>query len=247
MPYATDILIALFAAHVLGDFVIQTRRDVARKRRPEVLVKHVIVHAVLAYFLAGLWTALWLPLAVGLLHLAIDWYKVRFGEQTLGWFVGDQAAHLVVLIIIAAVAASFHEAPVWHAVAPDLIFPALAIGAGYVLTVRVGSMVAALVLSPYLTEMQSREGERAMPWKRGFEEGGRIIGYLERTLLFIFVIAGHVTAVGFLVAAKAFFRIGEIKDATNRLEAEYIIIGTLTSFAHGVITAYGTVLLLSLR
>ncbi len=247
MEIGVDIFIALLAAHVLGDFVIQTQRDVARKRRPEVMARHVIAHGLLAYFLVGLWPALWIPVAVALLHFVVDWYKVRFGEPTLAWFLGDQAVHLVVLAVIAAVAAYFNDITVWHSIAPHILFPAMALFAGYVLTVRVGGMVTQLVLAPYLTEMQSRMGEGRMPWERGFESGGKIIGYLERTLLFVFVIAGNVAAVGFLVAAKAFFRIGEIKDAENRLEAEYIIIGTLTSFAHGLITAYGAALLLTMR
>ena len=170
---------------------------------------------------------------------------MEFGERTPTWFLGDQAAHLFVLLVVAAVAAQFHDASVWHSVGPEIIYPALALFSGYVITVHVGAMTTQLVLAPYLAEMRSRLDDDALPWLRGFEDGGRMIGYLERTLLFAFVIAGSVTAVGFLVAAKAFFRIGEISKAENRLEAEYIIIGTLTSFAHGVISAYGTVLLIS--
>lgn len=247
MEYGVDVLIALLAAHVLGDFLLQTRRDVVRKRRPAVMARHVLVHGVLAYLISGLWLTLWLPVVIAATHFAIDWFKLKFGEGSLRWFVGDQVAHLAVLIVVAATAGSISGPTVWHMLQPDLIFPAMAIFAGFVLTVRVGSMTVGLALAPYLIEMQDRAGERVMPWKRGFEDGGRVIGYLERTLLFVFVVAGHMTAVGFLVAAKAFLRIGEIKDAENRLEAEYIIIGTLASFAHGIITAYGTALLLGMR
>jgi len=37
--------------------------------------------------------------------------------------------------------------------------------------------------------------------------------------------------IGFLIAAKSILRFGEIKDASQRKVAEYIIIGTFVSFA----------------
>lgn len=246
-PLVIDVFVALFAAHVLGDFVLQTNRDVALKRHASFMSRHVLIHAALSYALAGIWTAVWIPVVVAATHYAIDWYKLRFGDTTLRWFLGDQAAHLLVLLLLAVVAASMHDATAWHHLAPDFIYTSLALVAGFIVTVRVGSMTTALVLAPYLADMESRQDAERLPWNRGFADGGRVIGYLERTLLFVFILAGHVAAVGFLVAAKAFFRIGEITNRENRLEAEYIIIGTLMSFSHGVIAAYGTSLLLMLR
>lgn len=73
------------------------------------------------------------------------------------------------------------------------------------------------------------------PSSRGFPDGGAVIGRLERLLIYVFVMAGELSAVGFLVAAKGVFRFGELSNQDNRLEAEYIIIGTLASFATGLI------------
>ncbi len=39
---------------------------------------------------------------------------------------------------------------------------------------------------------------------------------------------------GFFIAAKSIFRFGELKDHENRMEAEYITIGTMLSFSWGV-------------
>lgn len=247
MSMGIDIFIGLLAAHVAGDFLLQSRRDVARKHRPAVLAKHVVVHAVLAYFLAGAWVAIWIPLLVAGSHAAIDAYKTRFGEPTLRWFFGDQAAHLVALAVIAVTAYYTGTVSSWSSPQTPLAFPGMALAAGAVIVVRVGSMVMNLALAPYLAIIRDREGEDALPDSRGFKRGGQTIGYLERALIFVFILAGQPGAVGFLVAAKAFLRFGEIKDPTNRLEAEYIIIGTLGSFAFGTIASYGIVLLLNLR
>ena len=90
---------------------------------------------------------------------------------------------------------------------------------------------------------EAREGEKNLPIareSRGFENGGLVIGQLERMMIFVFVLVGQPTAIGFLIAAKSILRFGEIKDHENRMEAEYIIIGTFMSFAYGIIISFGT-------
>ena len=55
---------------------------------------------------------------------------------------------------------------------------------------------------------------------------GRVIGILERTLIFFLVLNGQYTAIGFIMAAKGFTRFKELED---REFAEYVLIGTLLS------------------
>jgi hypothetical protein len=55
---------------------------------------------------------------------------------------------------------------------------------------------------------------------------GRIIGILERVLLYVFLLQGHYAAIGFVLAAKAFTRFKALDD---RSFAEYVLIGTLLS------------------
>lgn len=55
---------------------------------------------------------------------------------------------------------------------------------------------------------------------------GRIIGVLERALLYIFILQGQFGAIGFILAAKAFTRFKALDD---RSFAEYVLIGTLLS------------------
>jgi hypothetical protein len=63
---------------------------------------------------------------------------------------------------------------------------------------------------------------------------------LERALIFLFILVGEPAGLGFLVAAKSIFRFGELKDTAQRMQAEYIMIGTLWSFAYGIAVSYGT-------
>jgi hypothetical protein len=100
-----------------------------------------------------------------------------------------------------------------------------------------------LAVKPLTDELQkdqerTKTNEAAVG--RGFERGGEIIGYLERSLIFLFILTGQPGSIGFLITAKSILRFGEIKDRRNRLEAEYIIIGTLMSFGYGMFIAYLT-------
>jgi len=55
---------------------------------------------------------------------------------------------------------------------------------------------------------------------------GRVIGFLERIFVFLFILMGQYTAIGFVLAAKGVVRYPEFG---NRNFAEYILIGTLLS------------------
>jgi len=64
---------------------------------------------------------------------------------------------------------------------------------------------------------------------------GRVIGLLERLLLFYLVLGGHYGALGFVIAAKTMARFKNLED---RSFAEYFLVGTLLS-----LMAAGTVAL----
>jgi len=62
---------------------------------------------------------------------------------------------------------------------------------------------------------------------------GRVIGILERVLLYAFVLQGQYGAIGFILAAKAFTRFKALDD---RPFAEYVLIGTLLSACLALLT-----------
>ncbi len=61
---------------------------------------------------------------------------------------------------------------------------------------------------------------------------GRIIGMLERILIFLFLIENQYAAIGFILAAKGFTRFKELED---RRFAEYVLIGTFLSALSAII------------
>lgn len=86
----------------------------------------------------------------------------------------------------------------------------------------------------------------------GLKGAGKKIGLFERTLVFVLVFADVPTAIGFLITAKSILRFTDIsqeetsnscnegRSHTRRARSEYVIVGTLASFAWAVTMAYLT-------
>lgn len=80
-------------------------------------------------------------------------------------------------------------------------------------------------------------------------KGGKWIGILERLFIFSFVLTGRWEAIGFILAVKSAFRIGEMRVGQNdadktRSLTEYILIGTFLSFGLAILIGGAANLLL---
>jgi hypothetical protein len=71
---------------------------------------------------------------------------------------------------------------------------------------------------------------------------GKIIGIVERLLIYYFVLTSSLSAIGFVLAAKGFTRFRELDD---RNFAEYVLIGTLLSAAGAILVGMAVRLVLA--
>lgn len=244
----------LFAGHILADFVFQS--EVQGKPQPGLkdFIKHGLHIGLISFLLLGLPAAWWMILGLVATHLLLDLWAVRNARGSVPVrFLVDQGAHGLVLVVFswAASAHRFQSAPIWwRAVFGMGYYQALVFLSGILGALWVGSAVVEHVfLSLAAIEGQglpsgAQNQRETGPLTMGLAEGGKIIGYLERCLILVFVLAGHPAGIGFLIAAKSVFRFGELTDLNRRRQAEYIIIGTLTSILFGTLTAYLTALAL---
>lgn len=95
----------------------------------------------------------------------------------------------------------------------------LAIATGFLALWNWGTMLTVSVIDLARPEQISDAGEPAVG-------PGELIGVLERVITFVLVLGGALSAVGFVIAAKAAARFPEFK---NKAFAEYFLVGTLTS------------------
>jgi len=251
-----ETLAALLFAHVLADFVFQTNRMVEHKQKPLVLGIHfAIVYATLLVATGSIHPAL---LALALVHIGIDVGKLALsaalkGRHALGLFLVDQAFHIVSLMTLAAFLPDLWAQGLWAAgavvaddggilgtglwsetvVLPISHLPALMVlVTGFIIATRAGGFAVSLLMDPFAPHLGPGDAEQSLPG------AGRVIGQLERGLIFALVLFGQAQGVGLLIAAKSILRFGAVKD--DRRLSEYVIIGTLASFGWALVVAYAT-------
>lgn len=228
----TETLTALLFAHVVADFVLQTGWMVTHKRQAKGLIAHGAVVLACAVVATG-------NLAPGLfwltaLHMATDALKARVGRG-LGGFLADQAAHLVALAALGWWLPGLWAGGFW---AGQTALPGLmALVAGAVLATRAGGFAIGFLMQPFAARLAPEVSAESLPG------AGRLIGLLERGLIFALILLGQPEGVGLLIAAKSILRFGAVRD--DRALSEYVIIGTLASFGWALLAGYGTVALIS--
>lgn len=229
-----ETLIALLFAHVLADYVFQTNKMVARKGEPLFLAYHGVVVLGAAIIATG---SVAVPVFVlAALHIITDWIKTQF-KDSIGAHLTDQLVHLVTLTVVAAIAPNLWETGTWAA-APDLVTVILLLIAGAIYATRAGGFAVGILMAPYGPAFS----------KDSLPGGGKMIGLLERGLIYILVLAGLPIGIGFLVAAKSVLRFETAKEgdlAENRKRSEYVIIGTLASFGWAILVSLAILFLLA--
>jgi hypothetical protein len=235
-----DTFLALLLAHVVADFLGQPDAMIRRKAEPAVLLLHIVIVGVLS--LAALGDAWQLALAVAAAHLVIDavktWALPGPWRDSLPAFLMDQAAHLATLIAAAFWMPDAVASGLWAVHAPDLRSPVILL-IGAIVSIWGGGYAVGLLMKPYTDQFAA---EDTGPGAEGLDNAGRMIGKLERGLIFLFLCVGDATATGFLIAAKSVLRFDTASKGQKA--GEYVIIGTLASFGWGLATGYVTLSLL---
>jgi hypothetical protein len=108
----------------------------------------------------------------------------------------------------------------------------MALAAGLILSTRAGGFAVGMLMEPW-----------AASAPEGLPGGGRIIGLLERGLIFALILTDQAGGIGYLVAAKSVLRFGAVSNEGKL--SEYVIIGTLASVLWAIAVAAGTSALLS--
>lgn len=245
MQIELQIFLALFVAHLIGDFPLQSRPMVAGKvaLAASAYVRHGLVHlgvsiAALAIFLpASVWR--W-PTTVALAflifgHLLLDLGRsvvIRSRPKLEGGllFAVDQAGHITIIALASMIIVGDR---------PDLSFVlslwialqdrVLVISAVLLLFVFPIGYLIRYLLDPLSEELadsnEYSEDDQAI---EGLTNAGLYIGWLERGLLIIAFAVGSITAVGLIVGAKSIVRYPKFQ---SRAFAEYFLIGTFISVA----------------
>ncbi len=249
-----QLSICLAAAHVLGNFLLPRGYGGHAKPTIGAVARRAILVAGLSYLLCGAWEIWAIPVSVMIFHALIEGTMVRLPLRGAVAFLVGQSVHAATVMGI-AVAASL-EVPRLFGVSlfGPVYLKVLTLLTGVVLAVFGGGVLIGLAVQPLLAELGAApnndaagkggtlaDGDGASPGPHsGLKHGGKYIGWLERVLTFLFVLTGQPAGIGFLITAKSIFRFGEVKEPSQRKEAEYILIGSMMSFGVGLLVAYVT-------
>lgn len=233
---AIQLLIMLLLAHLLGDFILQPTALLKKKKQVLWNALHSLIQGALAYLLLASWSEWLVPVLVTVSHFLFDLGKQRLKRNSLAIFLIDQLLHLTIIALATWLLLIPKGVSIWwFTFLPPVAVKVAACIAVIILLLPVGGIMIGLFVQPYQQQIKDHyRNEKKKPIE-GLANGGKIIGWLERALIFIFVLAGQFAGIGFLVAAKSIFRFGEFKESENRKEAEYIIIGTFASFLYAIL------------
>jgi hypothetical protein len=235
--------LAIYLAHLLTDFVLQTPRLVQQKRRGKSVAYglHGIIHylsaiAIAGFVLRGSFFSLRTHLVIAALtviHLLIDLAKIKLalnypaGDGSVA-YVSDQLLHLVTVGLAAcmlAPGAPFRElidalqnvrAIPNRFLAVPVVYVAVVFGGGYLIRLLVHSLAEGV---------KSHSPEKA---NEQLQNAGLYIGWLERFLVVTALLVQSPATVGLILTAKSIARYPEFKSERF---AEYFLIGSLLSIS----------------
>ncbi|MCL1790476.1 MAG: DUF3307 domain-containing protein [Peptococcaceae bacterium] len=232
-------LIFLFLlGHALGDFYFQSSQAVKRKEQsPRYVLTHAIVYTTCMMFLLLIaykfnMVLLGLIFLIFMTHLIVDMAK-RKAEKTSGLpvipqktakeylFFIDQSLHIGLLVLFGFLFSAQLTPRLWFVELTPLemgwsVHPVM-VAAGFVFIIRPASLAIEKILGVC---------EITPTVDSGFANGGKIIGILERLLVYFLLLLGQFSTIGLVVAAKSLAR---FRDLDDRKCAEYYIIGTFLS------------------
>ena len=217
-------------AHLLGDFMLQPDKWIEDKNqhtyKSKYLYYHTGIHFLLLLVVLQFDLKYWLAmLLIPISHYLIDLAKLLLNDrmETRRLFLLDQLLHFLVIFLVTKIYFSVQiDLPFVFSTKTILLLTAF-ISISYV-----ASVVIKILISKWKQESEITN------------TAGKYIGMMERILVFVFIVLNHWEGVGFLLAAKSVFRIGDLTKSHEVRLTEYILIGTLLSFgiAIGVALAY---------
>lgn len=220
------ILLKLFLAHLIGDFLLQPGSWVKAKEEKKLgawqLYIHALLHGLLILLLMWNWQFWKWALIIAFVHLIIDSLKILLqnnANRRLLFFI-DQAFHFISIYLIW----------LWleEKSFPFLIFEnavVLFLVTSIIFLTNPVSFAVKIFISKWTPEDDSTAS---------LQSAGKYIGMLERLLVFLFIVINQWAAIGFLLAAKSIFRFGDLKESKDRKLTEYVLIGTFLSFSSAI-------------
>lgn len=223
------VFVLLILGHVLGDFYFQTDKMVEDKEGySKALIAHGIEYMLCmgVILFAGIEKAqslfsMWL--STGVIHWIIDACKKSMAS--VSWmkkrlFVLDQLLHFATLVIVWRIwgidlkVQWFVQQDMTHLPAKPVL-------------IILGLLCILRPVGLLIEKGEIWDFSKNKPQEKTTKNAGKMIGYLERAIVFFFLLYHQYSAIAFVLTAKSVARFKEIEQ--DQSKAEYYLIGTLMS------------------
>lgn len=230
-------LIQLFG-HMLGDFYMQCECMCSSKTGKGLKSGWLYVHVLLIFLVAWgvTWTASfwWAAMLIAIMHGVADGIKsyltrIKKMDNWLFWL--DQLIHVVV---IGGTVWLYYCCCGWDEWQWLTSYRAVMID-GFVFCLWPANFFIGEFLKKIKVEKKGPNGE--VNNVKSTLDASRVIGSIERILVFLFVWLGQYSSIGFLIAAKSVMRFPERGKDDGGNNAEYYLVGSLLSFGVSIMMA----------
>lgn len=221
----TILALKLILAHLIGDFAIQPLTWVTDKNAKSYKSKYLYYHIGVHFSLLNLFFITEWKHYIGYIclicicHLLIDILKIEYNKRqstaSFTAFILDQFAHFITIGCVI------------YLIAPNSFMPInykylWVIAIAFVLNIFAFPLVIKIFIQKW-TDILSDTNQSLI-------KAGYFIGIFERIFIVLFILFNVYEGIGFLLAAKSIFRIGDLKENKEKMLTEYILLGTLISF-----------------
>lgn len=240
-----NLLIRLLLAHILSDFVLQTDKMVESKKWNSLyMLVHIGVVFCCTLILSG--GLLKLSILVAASHWLIDSVKVQVQSQNRlkqnVLFAIDQFLHLLVLVAL-----WFLHFDLFSRVCETIALPFVNYKFSLILLAYAWVYFPMGYFIKFATQniahTNPTQSTNAAPVSK-IEHGGKLIGQFERVIILTLVLLNQYEAIGFLITGKGIIRFA---DHDSNLRSEYVLVGTMMSYALAILTGVFVNYMLSIQ
>jgi hypothetical protein len=239
-----NLLIRLLLAHIISDFVLQSSKMVQSKKCfSKYMLFHISIVFVSTLVLSGLWQ---ISIAIALFHWLVDSIKVEKQSRTEIkpnlLFATDQLIHFLLIAV-----AWFWYFDLFDKLYKTVSLPFLNYKFSLILLAYAWVYFPVGYLIKFATQSinHTTTGTPSTPpiTEDKMEHGGKLIGQYERIIILTLVLLTQYEAIGFLITGKSIIRFA---DHNSNLRSEYVLVGTMMSYALAILTGVFVNYLLSL-
>lgn len=217
-------LIRLLLAHLIADFLLQSKKMVENKKW---ISNAMFIHIFIVFIITFLFCQnLLISIIISILHYITDGFKIQLSKkksQTL-LFIADQLIHILTILITWSI---------YFNISHKLIKAFLLPFTDFNLSLLLFSYVLVSTPFGYFIGLTTKRFQNQNNNETKTDKNGFLIGIFERLIILTFIILGEYSAIGFLITGKSIIR---FSSKNEDLKSEYVLLGTMISYGMTIIT-----------